>query len=161
MQPAANRRYLPLNPLFAAAGWYPVEPVVLPTSVVKPGSLARFVNITGLVRDETRLAQELALIYPSAAIMTSGQGHVALGFSAAGSLERANAATTGRLAGDAAGTTAAPALYTASSTAYNPPGDPGAANGQRPHGALPRGAVFSHGSRDGHRRVGPPRSGCG
>jgi len=45
--------------------------VVVPTSVVKPGSLARFVNISGLVRDETRLSQELALIYPSAAIMTS------------------------------------------------------------------------------------------
>ena len=70
-QPAANRRYLPLNPIFAAAGWYPVEPVVLRTSVVKPGSLARFVNITGLVRDETRLGQELALLYPAGAIMTS------------------------------------------------------------------------------------------
>jgi hypothetical protein len=57
--------------LLAAAGWYPVEPVVLPTSVVEPGSLARFINITGLVRDETRLGQELALLYPIVAIMTS------------------------------------------------------------------------------------------
>src|SRR5437867_659594 len=64
-------------------------------------------------------------------IMASGQGHVALGFSAAGSLERANAGTTGRLAGDAAGTTATPTLYTASATAYNPPSDAGGAQGRR------------------------------
>src|SRR5438445_188176 len=64
-------------------------------------------------------------------ITASGQGHVALGFSTAGSLERANAGTTGRLAGDAAGTTATPTLYTASATAYNPPSDAGGAQGRR------------------------------
>lgn len=71
VQPAANRRYLPLKPLFATAGWYPVEPVVLPTSLVDPGSMVRFINVSGLVRDETRLGQELALLYPVGAIMTS------------------------------------------------------------------------------------------
>jgi hypothetical protein len=70
-QPAADRRYLPLNPLFAIAGWYPVDPVELPTSIVKSGSLTRFINITGLVRDKTRLGDELALLYPTGAIMTS------------------------------------------------------------------------------------------
>src|SRR3989442_21447 len=64
-------------------------------------------------------------------IMASGQGHVAIGFSTAGSLERANAGTTGRLAGDAAGTTATPTLYPASATAYNPPNHPGRAQGRR------------------------------
>ena len=64
-------------------------------------------------------------------IMASGQGHVAIGFSTAGSLERANAGTTGRLTGDAAGTTATPTLYTASATAYNPPSDAGGAQGRR------------------------------
>jgi hypothetical protein len=69
--PAANQRYLALNPLFAAAGWYSIEPVVLPISAVKPGSLTRFINITGLVRGETRLGDELALLYSTTSIMTS------------------------------------------------------------------------------------------
>ena len=55
----------------------------------------------------------------------SGQGHAAFGFSVAGNNDRINAGTNGRLSGDAPGTTGAVALYTASSTAYNPPGDPG------------------------------------
>ncbi len=58
-------------------------------------------------------------------VMVSGQGHSALGFSTAGTPFRADAATNGRLRGDTLGTTGAFALYTASSTAYNPPGDPG------------------------------------
>ena len=70
-------------------------------------------------------------------IMISGQGHAALGCSIAGTSERINAFTTGRLTGDTLGTlrdgpggTAFPG-YTASSTAYNPPGDSGASNGAR------------------------------
>jgi hypothetical protein len=55
----------------------------------------------------------------------SGQGHAAFGFSVAGNNDRANAGTNGRLRGDTLGTSGAVALYTASSTAYNPPGDPG------------------------------------
>lgn len=54
-------------------------------------------------------------------IMVSGQGHAAMGFSAAGQNEYANAATCGRLAGDPAGAMQAPSLYTASSSAYNAP----------------------------------------
>ena len=53
-------------------------------------------------------------------VMISGQGHVAMGFSAAGTNERANAGTVGRFSGDAAGTMQTPALITNSSTAYNP-----------------------------------------
>ncbi len=53
-------------------------------------------------------------------IMVSGQGHAALGFSTAGADEHANAATVGRLADDALGTTQTPELYTNSSTVYNP-----------------------------------------
>ncbi len=60
-------------------------------------------------------------------VMVSGQGHAALGFSTAGTNERANAATVGRFSSDAAGTMQTPALITASSTAYNPPSDPGGA----------------------------------
>lgn len=65
-------------------------------------------------------------------ITVSGQGHAALGCSIAGVNEHANAFTTGRLAGDTLGTledgpggSSLPG-YTSSSTAYNPPGDPGA-----------------------------------
>jgi len=54
-----------------------------------------------------------------------------MGFSTAGTNEFANAATVGRLAGDPLGTMQSPALYTASTTAYNPPGDPGGASGRR------------------------------
>ncbi len=58
-------------------------------------------------------------------IMVSGQGHAAMSFSTAGTNERANAATVGRLSGDVAGTMQTPVVITSSSTAYNPPSDPG------------------------------------
>ncbi|NOT63185.1 MAG: hypothetical protein HOP19_23495, partial [Acidobacteria bacterium] len=58
-------------------------------------------------------------------LMTSGQGHMALGFSAAGANEYVNAGTAGRLANDTLGTTRVPLLFTASSQAYNPSRDPG------------------------------------
>ncbi|MEO6323517.1 MAG: hypothetical protein ABIT01_13440 [Thermoanaerobaculia bacterium] len=64
-------------------------------------------------------------------IMVSGQGHAALGFSSAGGAARANAATVGRLSGDSLSTMQTPAEYTTSSTAYNPSGDTGVANGAR------------------------------
>ena len=64
-------------------------------------------------------------------VMVSGQGHMAAGFSQAGNLNRADAATNGRLAGDAAGTTRAVTPYTATTFNYNPPGDPGGAFGRR------------------------------
>jgi hypothetical protein len=63
--------------------------------------------------------------------MISGQGHAAFGFSNAGAQARINAGTCGRLAGDAAGATQTPALYTSSTTAYNPSSDPGGSNGRR------------------------------
>src|SRR6185503_5589497 len=64
-------------------------------------------------------------------IMVSGQGHAAMGFSVAGANEYVNAGTAGRLAGDLLGTMGAPILYTSSTTAYNPPGDPGGTEGRR------------------------------
>jgi hypothetical protein len=60
---------------------------------------------------------------PSA--MVSGQGHAAFGYSTAGTAFRIDAATSGRLSGDTLGTSGAVNIYTASSTAYNPPSDPG------------------------------------
>jgi hypothetical protein len=64
-------------------------------------------------------------------VMVSGQGHAAMGFSVSGVNERINAATVGRLKKDPLGTMRTPLLYTASSTAYNPPGDPGGGAGRR------------------------------
>jgi uncharacterized repeat protein (TIGR01451 family) len=63
--------------------------------------------------------------YWMGSVMVSGQGHAALGFSTAGTPFRADAATVGRLSGDTLGAIRTVSLYTASATAYNPPGDPG------------------------------------
>ena len=63
--------------------------------------------------------------------MVSGQGHAAFGYSTAGTPYAANAATSGRLVGDALGTTQAVNIYTASSTTYNPASDPGGTSGRR------------------------------
>jgi hypothetical protein len=61
-----------------------------------------------------------------AAIMPSGQGHVALGMTTAGSATRVNAAVTGRLASDPLGTmSGAPVVYSANTSfAYNVQGSP-------------------------------------
>jgi hypothetical protein len=69
--------------------------------------------------------------YWMGSVMVSGQGHALMGFSVAGANEYANAGYAVRLAGDAAGTLRAPALYTASTSSYNPPSNPGGANGRR------------------------------
>lgn len=63
--------------------------------------------------------------YSFPTVMVSGQGHAVFGMTAAGNNDYANAAATVHLSGDAAGTTQTPILLTASSTAYNPPSDPG------------------------------------
>lgn len=64
------------------------------------------------------------LFYWMPSVMSSGQGNLALGCSVAGASAYLNAATVGRLSTDATGTLETPVVYTASSTAYNPPGDP-------------------------------------
>ena len=69
--------------------------------------------------------------YWMGSVMVSGQGHALMGFSVAGANEYANAGYAVRLAGDAAGTVRAPVLYTASTSSYNPPSNPGGANGRR------------------------------
>jgi hypothetical protein len=104
-----------------AARWYELQNLSATPSVVQSGTL--FDN------NATNDANQRNYWIPS--IMVSGQGHVALGCSIAGTNERINAFTTGRLVGDTLGTlrdgpggVAFPG-YTASSTAYNPPGDPG------------------------------------
>jgi hypothetical protein len=92
--------------------------------IVPPTTGTPTLNQSGTVFDPaaTRAAAREYWI-PSA--MVSGQGHAAFGYSTAGTLYRANAATNGRLSGDSLGTSGAVNIYTTSSTAYNPPGDPG------------------------------------
>jgi hypothetical protein len=111
-------------------------------SVTRMG--VRWYELNGIPTGQTPAIVQAGTVYqPSASnttdqrsywmgsIMVSGQGHAAMGFSVAGANERINAGTVGRLANDAAGTMRSPLLYTASSTAYNPPGDPGGTGGRR------------------------------
>lgn len=67
----APRRYLEVAPVLAAAGWNHPQPLQAPVSLATRGSLATFVNFTGLVAGETTLGDELALLYPPAAIARS------------------------------------------------------------------------------------------
>jgi hypothetical protein len=80
---------------------------------------------------DTAATQAAANAYSIPSVMVSGQGHAAFGFSRAGPAFRIDAATNGRLSGNTLATTGAVALYTASATAYNPPGDPGGSAGRR------------------------------
>ena len=80
---------------------------------------------------DTAATQAAARTFSIPSVMVSGQGHAAFGFTTTGVPFRIDTATNGRLSGDALGTTGAVALYTASSTAYNPAGDPGGAGGRR------------------------------
>ncbi len=98
--------------------WYELQNMTTTPSVVQSGTVF-----------DSAASNPKSYWIPS--IMVSGQGHVAMGFSTAGTTYYANAATVGRLSGDAPGTMQTPVEYTASSTAYNPPGDTGGAGGRR------------------------------
>jgi hypothetical protein len=93
--------------------------------IVPAGAGTPTVNQSGTVFDNVNTTQATARQYWIPSIMVNGQGHAALGYSTGGTPFRLDAATNGRLASDALGTTQAVNIYTASSTAYNPPGDPG------------------------------------
>lgn len=67
---AAGARFVPVAPILAAAGFYPASPLPLPESENSTG-WARFTNRTGLVSGQSRLGDELALIYPAAEIAAS------------------------------------------------------------------------------------------
>ncbi|MEA2206069.1 MAG: hypothetical protein QOE77_2845 [Blastocatellia bacterium] len=92
--------------------------------IIPPGAGAPTVNQSGTIFDPAgTVALSRQYLIPS--VTVSGQGHAAIGFTTAGTPFRIDAATNGRLVGDALGTTQAVNIYTTSSTAYNPPGDPG------------------------------------
>ena len=106
-----------------AARWYELQ------NVISPGVPAVLQSGTLFDNNATNDANQRNYSIPT--ILVTGQGHAALGCSIAGTNERINTFTTGRLTGDTLGTLrdgpggAALPGYTASSTAYNPPGDPG------------------------------------
>ena len=110
-----------------AARWYEIQNLSTTPTVFQ----------TGTLYDNTGANDLNQRNYWIPTIMVSGQGHAALGCSIAGTNERINCFTTGRLVGDASGTlrdgpggTAFPG-YTNSTTAYNPASDPGGTNGRR------------------------------
>jgi hypothetical protein len=104
----------------------------------------RWYELAGVASGQTPSVSQSGTIYqPSAAnttdqrnywmgaINVSGQRHALMGFSVAGANEFINAGFTGRLAEDPPGTMRDPVLYTATSSAYNPPRDPGGPEGRR------------------------------
>lgn len=98
--------------------------------IVPPTTGTPTVNQSGTIFD-TAATVALARQFWIPTVGLSGQGHAAFGYSTAGTPFRADAATNGRLRGDTLGTTQAVNIYTASSTAYNPPSDPGGGAGRR------------------------------
>jgi hypothetical protein len=71
IMPPAQRQYLPIANILAQAGWYSAQPFVAPASATQQGSLPRLVNVTGLVRGQTTLGEELMMLYPRTAVMAS------------------------------------------------------------------------------------------
>jgi hypothetical protein len=110
-----------------AARWYEIQNLNTSPTVFQMGTLY----------DNTSPNNTSQRNYWIPSIMVSGQGHAALGCSIAGTSERINAFTTGRLVGDTPGALrdgpggATIPGYTSSATAYNPSGDPGGSGGRR------------------------------
>ena len=90
----------------------------------------RWYELTGIPTGQTPSIVQSGTIFDGAAsnprfflipsVMVSGQGHAAFGFSTSGASEHPNAATVGRLAGDALGTVGTTQLYTSSTSTYGP-----------------------------------------
>ncbi|MGH7730443.1 MAG: T9SS type A sorting domain-containing protein [Candidatus Eiseniibacteriota bacterium] len=99
------------------------------TGIASPGTPSLVQSGTVFAPSAGNTADQPHYWFPS--LMVSGQGHALMGMSTAGANARIDAATTGRLQGDPPGTMGAPSAYTASTTAYNPPGDPGGSGGRR------------------------------
>jgi hypothetical protein len=90
----------------------------------------RWYELTGVRTGQTPSIVQSGTIFDGAAsnprfffipsVMVSGQGHAALGFSTSGASEHPNAATVGRLVGDALGSVRTTQLYTNSTSTYGP-----------------------------------------
>lgn len=62
--------FVPLAPILAAAGFYPASPVPVPENSADT-AWTKFTNITGLAAGETRLGDELSLLYNAEVIASS------------------------------------------------------------------------------------------
>ena len=69
--PPALRQYTSIAPILADAGWYSAQPFAAPTSAIDMGSLARLQNVTGLLKGQTKLGDELLLLFPRSVVMAS------------------------------------------------------------------------------------------
>lgn len=98
--------------------WYEIQNLTTAPTLVQSGTVF-----------DSAATNPLAYWMPT--VVVSGQGHAYMGFSSAGAAASANAAATVRWSGDPFGTTQPVTTYTASATAYNPPGDSGGAGGRR------------------------------
>ena len=92
-----------------ACRWYEIQSLTSTPALVQSGTVY-FPNATTGVDDRN---------YWIPSVNISGQGHVAMVFSTAGTNEYANVGTVGRLSTDVLGTMQTPVIITASSTAYN------------------------------------------
>ena len=66
----ASRRYLPLSPSLAKAGWYRFDPIS-PTVLSPTSGWGRFVNVTNLIVGVTRYGDEVSLLYSAEQIAGS------------------------------------------------------------------------------------------
>jgi len=98
--------------------WYEIDMTTSNPTLVQAGTLC--------APSATNNLDQRSYWMPS--LMTSGQGHMALGCSASAVNEYINAAVSGRFATDPLGTIQNATLYTASSSSYNPVGDPGSSD---------------------------------
>lgn len=69
--PVAQRRYLEIGPVLGAAGWNHPQPLQAPANRAQRGSLTELENLTGLIAGETRLGEELSLLFTPAQIARS------------------------------------------------------------------------------------------
>jgi hypothetical protein len=106
-----------------AVRWYELQGI--------PTGQTPTIHQSGTIFDPTLPNDNNQLNYFIPSTMVSGQGHVAVGFSIAGTNVRINSGTAGRLSGDVLNTIQTPVNYTTSSTAYNPPSDPGTRGARR------------------------------
>ncbi|MGA2043404.1 MAG: hypothetical protein ABSG83_08520 [Roseiarcus sp.] len=66
----SNAQFVPIAPLLATVGFYPANPLPIPTSLTSLG-WGHFTNVTGLVAGQTALGDELANIYTWSQIVQS------------------------------------------------------------------------------------------
>ena len=66
----AGAKFVQVAPALAAAGYYPPSPLPQPASAADT-TWARLTNVSGLVAGQTKLGDELALVYPWDTIATS------------------------------------------------------------------------------------------